>query len=52
MNTPEEYAMEEFYDQISKELYPEHKEQAIEEFTDEKTKVILFKKSGCYASSC
>ena len=38
MNTPEEYAMEDFYDQISKELYPEHKEQAIEEFTEEKLK--------------
>ena len=43
MNTPEEYAMEEFYDQISKELYPEHKEQAIEEFTDEKLKSYYLK---------
>lgn len=33
---PSEYAMDEFYDQISKELYPDHKEQAIGEFTDEK----------------
>ena len=33
---PTEYAMDEFYDQISKELYPDHKEQAIGEFTDEK----------------
>ncbi len=39
MNTPDEYAMEEFYDQISRELYPEHKEQAIEEFTEEKLKL-------------
>ena len=31
-------AMDEFYDQISKELYPEHKEQAIEEFTEERLK--------------
>ena len=31
-------AMDEFYDQISSELYPEHKEQAIEEFTEEKRK--------------
>ena len=38
MNTPEEYAMEDFYDQISRELYPEHKEHAIEEFTEEKLK--------------
>lgn len=38
MNTPDEYAMEDFYDQISRELYPEHKEQAIVEFTDEKLK--------------
>jgi len=35
---PEDAAMDEFYDQISKELYPEHKEQAIEEFTEEKLK--------------
>lgn len=26
-------AMDEFYEQISRELYPEHKQQAIEEFT-------------------
>lgn len=38
MNTDEENAMEELYDQISKELYPEHKEQAIVEFTREKLK--------------
>ena len=35
---PEDAARDEFYDQISKELYPEHKEQAIEEFTKEKLK--------------
>lgn len=35
---PEDAAMDEFYDLISKELYPEHKEQAIEEFTDDKLK--------------
>ena len=35
---PEDAAMDEFYDQISKEIYPEHKEQAIEEFTKEKLK--------------
>lgn len=29
-------AMDEFYEQISRELYDEHKEQAIEEFTEEK----------------
>lgn len=38
MDTPEDHAMDDFYDQISKELYPEHKEQAIEEFTEEKLK--------------
>lgn len=43
MNTPEEYAMEDFYDQISRELYPEHKEQAIEEFTEEKLKSYYLK---------
>ena len=35
---PQDAAMDEFYDQISKELYPEHKEQAIEEFTEKKLK--------------
>jgi hypothetical protein len=29
-------ARDEFYEQISRELYPEHKEQAIEEFTSER----------------
>lgn len=29
-------AMDEFYEQISKELYPEHKQQAIEEFAAER----------------
>ncbi len=37
-NTPNEVAMDEFFAQISSELYPEHKEQAIEEFTNEKLK--------------
>jgi len=45
MNTPEEYAMEGFYDQISRELYPDHKEQAIEEFTEEKLKSYYQKNS-------
>jgi hypothetical protein len=27
---------DEFWDQVSKELYPEHKEQAIDEFTTER----------------
>ena len=29
-------AMDEFYEQISRELYPDHKQQAIEEFTTER----------------
>lgn len=29
-------AMDEFYEQISRELYPDHKQQAIEEFTAER----------------
>jgi len=29
-------AMDEFYDRISEELYPEHKEQAIDEFIEER----------------
>ena len=39
-------AMDEFYDQISKELYPEHKEQAIEEFTQEKLKSYYLQNPG------
>lgn len=31
--TEQEYEMEEFYDRIREELYPDHKQQAIEEFT-------------------
>ncbi len=34
--TEEEAAMEDFYDRISEELYPEHKEQAIDEFIEER----------------
>lgn len=29
-------AMDEFYDRVSKELYPEHKEQAIDEYIEER----------------
>jgi len=29
-------AMDEFYDRISEELYPDHKEQAIDEFIEER----------------
>jgi len=34
--TPNEAALEEFYDQISEELYPEHKDRAITEFTTDR----------------
>jgi len=34
--TEHEAAMEDFYDRISDEFYPEHKEQAIDEFIDER----------------
>ena len=33
---PSDAAMDEFYDRISEELYPEHKEQAIDEFLKER----------------
>lgn len=33
---PEDAARDEFFDQLEKELYPQHKEQAIEEFTTER----------------
>ena len=38
MSEPQDYAWEEFYDQIRKDMYPEHKEQAIEEFTEDRLK--------------
>ena len=34
--TMEDARFDEFWDQVSEELYPEHKEQAIEEFTSER----------------
>lgn len=36
-------ALDEFYDQISKELYPDHKEQAISEFTGERLRSFYVK---------
>ena len=36
-------ALDEFYDQISKELYPDHKEQAISEFTEERLRSFYAK---------
>jgi hypothetical protein len=36
-------ALDEFYDQISKELYPDHKEQAISEFTEERLRSFYIK---------
>lgn len=36
-------ALDEFYDQISKELYPDHKEQAISEFTEERLRSFYVK---------
>ena len=34
--TPDEAAMEDFYDRMSEEFYPDHKEQAIDEFIEER----------------
>lgn len=34
--TEHDYEMEEFYDRISEELYPDHKQQAIQEFTSDR----------------
>jgi hypothetical protein len=36
-------ARDEFYDQISKELYPDHREQAISEFTEERLRSFYAK---------
>jgi hypothetical protein len=41
--TPEDAARDEFFDQLEKELYPQHKEQAIEEFTTERLQSFYFK---------
>ena len=41
--TEQDAAMDEFYDQISEELYPDHKEQAIEEFIKERMLSFYFK---------
>jgi len=41
-----EDAMDAFYDSISKELYPEHKEQAIDEFIEERMRSYFLKYSG------
>ncbi|PKN69058.1 MAG: hypothetical protein CVU54_12160 [Deltaproteobacteria bacterium HGW-Deltaproteobacteria-12] len=38
-------AMDEFYDQMDKELYPEHREQAISEFTEERLRSFYIKSS-------
>lgn len=35
--------LDEFYDQISKELYPDHREQAISEFTEERLRSFYVK---------
>lgn len=45
MNTPEDDAADEFFDEIRRELYPEHKDQAIAEFTDEKLKSFYLQNS-------
>ena len=36
-------ARDAFYDQISDELFPEHKEIAIDQFIEERQKVFLFR---------
>src|SRR3990172_13107446 len=41
--TEEDARWDEFWDQMSKELYPEHKEQAIEEFTTERMQSYYLK---------
>lgn len=41
--TPEDAARDQFYDELEKELYPQHKEQAIEEFTSERLKSFYTK---------
>ncbi|MBI2999828.1 MAG: hypothetical protein HYY46_15475 [Deltaproteobacteria bacterium] len=41
--TPEDAAQDRFFDELEKELYPQHKEQAIEEFTNERFQSVYTK---------
>lgn len=41
--TPSDAAWEEFYDKMSEELYPEHKDQAIDEFTTDRLQSFYLK---------
>lgn len=41
--TPEDAARDQFFDELEKELYPSHKEQAIEEFTSERLQSFYIK---------
>ena len=41
--TPEDAAQDQFFDELEKELYPSHKEQAIEEFTAERLQSLYIK---------
>lgn len=41
--TPEDAAWDQFYEQIDRELYPRHKEQAIEEFTTDRLQSFYIK---------
>lgn len=48
--TEEDARWDEAWDQISKDLYPEHKEQAIDEFTTERLQSFYLKHPDIFAS--
>ena len=45
----DDYKWDELWDQMSKEIYPEHKEQAIDEFTTERLQSFYLKKPDILA---
>lgn len=47
--TEEDARLDEFWDRMSEELYPEHKEQAIEEFTTQRLQSFYLKKPDILA---
>lgn len=49
--TPEDAARDQFFEELEKELYPQHKEQAIEEFTTERLQSFYLKNPKIAASA-
>src|SRR5712692_1013915 len=49
--TPEDAARDQFFEELEKELYPQHKEQAIEEFTRERLQSFYAKNPDVAANA-